>query len=74
MQREGHGMSKHFAIGLVVDVKDGAKPAGWGDDAFTEDVPKGRQVSDVAASEDGAPLGSYEVAGWYWLPTDIIAR
>jgi len=64
----------HFAVGLVVDVKDGAKPVGWGDDPFTESVPKYRAVEAVAGSEEGCPFGSFSVGGWYWAPEDVVVK
>ena len=65
---------EHFAIGLVVDVKPGSKPAGWGDDPFTEDVPTYRTVEEVAGSEPGYPFGTFNVGGWYWSPADVNVR
>ncbi len=64
----------HFAVGLVVDVRDGAKPVGWGAGPFTEDVPKYRTIEEVAPSEPGCPLGSFSVGGWFWAPEDVTVR
>jgi hypothetical protein len=66
--------SKHFAVGLVVDIKDGAKPVGWGDEPFDGPAPKYRQVEEVAGTDPYSPLGSFLVAGWYWLPEDVVVR
>ena len=65
---------EHFAIGLVVDVKSGSKPAGWGDDPFTEPAPKNRTVEEVSGSEPGYPFGTFMVGGWAWSPADISYR
>lgn len=66
---------KHFAIGLPIRVRAGAKPIGWGDDKFGPGNPgywdKGdylRTYSIQSVSDDGA---SFEVAGWYWAPEDL---
>lgn len=64
---------EHFAVGLVVDVKAGSKPVGWGDQHFGEPCPVNAQVRSVAASEPSAPFGSFEVGGWYWHPADIVS-
>jgi hypothetical protein len=64
---------QHFAIGLVATVRTGAKPVGWGDEPYPDTFVYGsrRQITDVAPTEEGNPLGSFEVAGWYWAPEDL---
>jgi len=65
----------HFAVGLQAQIKKGAKPVGWPEDEKFEDGPfvyeVWRQITEVAEGESGFPYGSFEVAGWYWAPTDI---
>lgn len=62
---------RHFALGLVVTVRSGAKPAGWGDEPFDEEVPVRRSITEVASTEKDYPHGSFEVGGWFWDPSDI---
>jgi hypothetical protein len=63
---------QHFAIGMTAEVRAGAKPAGWGDEPFTESRPIMRPITDVGPSEEGSPLGTFEVGGWFWDPRDVI--
>lgn len=60
----------HFAIGLVVDVREGAKPVGWNDATgrFDEQVPTYRSIESVDTD------GNVEVGGWFWAPTDVSVR
>lgn len=61
---------EHFAIGLVVEVREGALPAGLEDVEPSEYAPDGwREVTGVG--DDGQ---TFEVAGWWWNPTDLIVR
>lgn len=65
----------HFAIGLTVEVKPGARPVGWqdGDDQdFGDPTPDGpRQITDVCSQESVALFGSFEVGGNWYDPSDI---
>lgn len=71
---------------LLVDVHDGAKPAGWGDDPFTEDVPKSATIVDIyseptdrnltasfAAARDGHLITVQVggISGWWWNIADV---
>lgn len=69
----------HFAIGLIVTVRRGAKPIGWGDDPFPENVPVRQSITAVAGPSSVVPQqfpvidphGSFEIGGWFWHPRDF---
>lgn len=68
----------HFAYSLYADVRKGALPVGWYDsaDLFYSDFGNDHtgRITAFADAENGAPLGSVEVAGWYWDPRAIVIR
>jgi len=69
--------AKHFAIGLTVDVKDGALPAGWDKHGMMDDPPappKNEQITAVENGNASEPMGTFEVGGWWWYPQDIEIR
>lgn len=65
----------HFAIGLPVRVRKGAKPAGWGDESFNgvhwdqTDYERSFQITSV--SDTGTERSTFEVAGWHFYAEDI---
>jgi hypothetical protein len=72
--------TEHFAVGLTAFIKHGAKPVGWDEDSMGEFEDgqyvweRWRPITEVAEGEPGFPYGSYEVAGWYWSPTDLTVQ
>jgi hypothetical protein len=66
--------SQHFAIGLIVEVRPGALPAGL-DEAPTGLSTCAWPIDDV--HEPGVDPGSrhgrttYRVNGWYYYPEDL---
>lgn len=66
----------HFAIGLPVFVREGAKPAGWGDEKFsgtshwTRD-DYGRTFVITGVHDDGREISTFEVDGWFWYAEDL---
>lgn len=70
------GEHSHFALGLSVQIRFGAKPTGWDEDEpFVGNGTDGWDDYDYdrwhSISEVGSD-GSFEVAGWYWEPTDLV--
>lgn len=64
---------QHFAIGLVVNVREGAVPPGldpeeWANNGWT---PRAYPIDDVHVHESVPGADLYEVGGWYWDPTDL---
>lgn len=60
---------EHFAIGLIVTVRDGAAPVGT--DTPLDERPVRMPITAVFGQETVAPFGSFEVGGWWWDPRDI---
>jgi len=65
---------QHFAIGLPVQVRTDAKPAGWsssmgrfadGSNWDKTDYDRTFQVQSVGDDN------TFEVGGWYWSPLDL---
>lgn len=64
----------HFALGLRVMVRFGAKPVGWGDEPFVGNNSDGwdEDEYDQWYSINDVSEGSFAVAGWYWEPEDLV--
>lgn len=71
---------EHFAIGLMVSIRKGARPCGWDDLVNPEDtsgLPEAGQryqVQSVWPATKAEPTGSVEVVGWFYAPEDLIAE
>lgn len=61
---------RHFAIGLVVNVRPDARPAGL--DEWDGPNPQGMAIEDVFDSGDGGEQPTFRVNGWFWHPEDLI--
>lgn len=73
---------EHFAIGLMVSIREGARPLGWANLINPEDtdwLPEtGRrhryQVQSIWPATKDDPTGSVEVMGWAYAPEDLISE
>lgn len=68
---------EHFAIGLTVYVRHGAKPVGWDGDDWSDywnqdDYDRHWQIRDVSQGDPCEGEGSsFEAGGWFWDPQDL---
>lgn len=67
----------HFAVGLPIKIREGARPAGWqvgekfaGTHHWTRDDYT-RTFVVQSVHDSGTERSTFEVAGWFWYPEDL---